>query len=261
MLIECSLFTCALQKQVLYSVADSQHHYLLKVVELNVQVGKLLKKLRKERGVTLQRLGEVTGSNPTYLSKVENGRLPSTPNSKTLIAIADALEVDRDWLLTECGRPPEGMTASIAQHAEVFRRLGKMKGSQIESALQPYPLLGEVPAGPLAEAIEDAEEFDITECFAPGEHYLLRVKGNSMIEEGILNGDIAVVRPQTECEQGDLVIALVAGQEATLKRIYKQKLRIKLQPANSSMEPIFAKPDQVEIRGRVVGIIRTKMSL
>lgn len=228
---------------------------------MNVQVGKLISNLRKERGMTLQRLGETTGANPTYLSKIENGRLPSTPSSKTLTAIADALEVDRDWLLTECGRPPEGMSASIADHPELFRRLGQMKGNELDAALQPYPLLGEVPAGPLAEAIEDAEEFDIRDCFPPGEHYLLRVKGNSMIEEGILSGDIAVVRPQTECEQGDLVIVLVAGQEATLKRFYKQKLRIKLQPANSSMEPIFAKPDQVEIRGRVVGIIRTKMSL
>lgn len=144
---------------------------------MNIQVGKLLSKLRKERGVTLRQLGETTGANPTYLSKVENGRLDSTPSSKTLIAIADALEIDRDWLLTECGRPPEGMTDAIAQHAEAFRQLGRMKGRQIDSVLQPFPLLGQVPAGPVAEAIEDAEEFDLGEFFSPGEHYLLRVRG------------------------------------------------------------------------------------
>lgn len=226
---------------------------------MNIQVGKLLSKLRKERGVTLRQLGETTGANPTYLSKVENGRLDSTPSSKTLIAIADALEIDRDWLLTECGRPPEGMTDAIAQHAEAFRRLGKMKGRQIDSVLQPFPLLGQVPAGPVAEAIEDAEEFDLGEFFSPGEHYLLRVRGESMIDDGILDGDIAVVRPQSECEQGEIVVALVDGQDATVKRYYRQKSRVKLQPANALMEPIFVKPDQVDIRGVVVGIIRTQM--
>jgi len=226
---------------------------------MNIHVGKLIRQLRKQREVTLRQLGDATGANPTYLSKVENGRLNSTPSSKTLIAIADALDVDRDWLLTECGRAPEGLAEAIAEHAEAFRRLGKMKGSQIESALQPFPLLGQIPAGPVSEAIEATEEFELTEFFSPGEHYLLRVRGESMIDDGILDGDLAVVRPQSECEQGEVVVALVEGQEATLKRFYQQKFRVKLQPANELMEPIYVKPDQVDIRGVVVGIIRTQM--
>lgn len=80
-----------------------------------------------------------------------------------------------------------------------------------------------------------------------------------MIDDGILDGDIAVVRPQSECEQGEIVVALVDGQDATVKRYYRQKSRVKLQPANELMEPIFVKSDQVDIRGVVVGIIRTQM--
>ena len=117
------------------------------------RVGNLIRKLREERGMTQRRLAEATGANYTYLSKIENGRLDHTPSSKTLVAIADALGIDWDWLLTEYGRPPEKLTQPIASHAEFFRRLGQLRGKQLDAALQPFPLLGQVPAGPLAEAI------------------------------------------------------------------------------------------------------------
>lgn len=221
------------------------------------RVGNLIRKLREERGVTQRQLAQAIGSNYTYLSKIENGRLDHIPNSKTLIAIADALKLDRDWLLTECGRPPEKLTQSIASHAEFFRRLGQLRGKQLDAALQPFSLLGRVPAGPLAEAIEDAEEFELADLFSPGEHYLLRIRGDSMIEDGIRDGDVAIVRPQSECDDGDVIVALVDGEEATVKRFYRQKARIKLQPANAAMEPLYVEPERIQIRGRVVGIIRT----
>lgn len=224
------------------------------------KVGNLIRKLREERGVTQRKLAEAIGSNYTYLSKIENGRLDHTPNSKTLVAIADALEIDRDWLLTECGQPPEKLTQSIASHADFFRRLGQLRGKQLETALQPYPLLGQVPAGPLTEAIEDAEEFDLADLFPPGEHYLLRVRGDSMIEEGIHDGDLAIVHPQSECHDGEIVVAVVDGEEATVKRFYRLKSRVKLQPANETMEPMYVDPERVEVRGLVVGLIRTKVS-
>lgn len=223
------------------------------------RVGNLIRKLREERGITQRKLAEAIGSNYTYLSKIENGRLDHTPNSKTLVAIADALDIDRDWLLTECGRPPEKLAQSIASHADFFRRLGQLRGKQLDAALQPYPLLGQVPAGPLAEAIEDAEDFDLSELFSPGEHYLLRIRGDSMIEDGIHNGDIAIVRPQSQCRDGEVVVALVDGEEATVKRFFRLKSRVKLQPANETMEPMYVDPERVEIRGLVVGIIRTRI--
>lgn len=227
---------------------------------MSKKVGNLIRKLREERGVTQRKLAESIGSNYTYLSKIENGRLDHTPNSKTLIAIADALDIDRDWLLTECGRPPEKLTQSIASHADFFRRLGQLRGKQLDAALQPYPLLGQVPAGPLAEAIEDAEDFDLADLFPPGEHYLLRVRGDSMVEAGIHDGDLAIVRPQSECRDGEIVLAVVDGEEATVKRIYRLKSRVKLQPANAAMEPMYVDPERVDVRGLVVGLIRTKLS-
>ncbi|MGD9854025.1 MAG: transcriptional repressor LexA [Planctomycetaceae bacterium] len=221
------------------------------------RVGNLIQKLREKHGVTQRQLAQATGANYTYLSKIENGRLDHTPSSKTLIAIADALKIDRDWLLTECGRPPEKLTQSIATHAEFFRRLGQLRGKQLDTALQPFPLLGQVPAGPLSEAIEDAEQFELSDQFSPGEHFLLRIRGDSMIEDGIHDGDLAIVRSQSECSDGDIVVALIDGEEATVKRFYRQKSRIKLQPANAAMEPLYVEPERIQIRGRVVGIIRT----
>ncbi len=223
------------------------------------RVGNLIRRLREERSVTQRQLAEEIGSNYTYLSKVENGRLDHTPSSKTLIAIADALDIDRDWLLTECGRPPEKLAQSIAGHADFFRRLGQLRGKQLDAALQPYPLLGQIPAGPLAEAVEDAEEFELAELYSPGEHYLLRIRGDSMIEDGIHDGDLAIVRSQSECRDGEVVVALVDGEEATLKRFYRLKSRVKLQPANEMLEPIYVEPKRIEIRGVVVGIIRTNI--
>lgn len=236
-----------------------QPQYSVQFSSMTNSVGKLIRRLREDKGVTQRRLAELIDSNYTYLSKIENGRLNHTPNSKTLIAIADALKVDRDWLLTECGRPPEKLTQSIAGHAEFFRRLGQLRGKQLDSALQPFPLLGRVPAGPLAEAIEDSEEFELANLFSPGEHYLLRVRGDSMIEDGIVDGDIAIVRRDSECSDGNVVVALIDGEEATMKRYYLQKSRIKLQPANAAMEPMYFEPERVQLRGQVVGLIRTNI--
>lgn len=180
--------------------------------------------------------------------------------TETLVTIADVLDVDRNWLLTKCGRPPERMTRSICENPEFFQQIGSLPGRQLESVLRkPYRLVGQVPAGTTMDAIEDTEEFDVADLFSPGEHYLLRVCGESMLNDGVRDGDIAIVRPQPTAETGDVVVALVDGQEATLKRFYQHGKRIRLQPANERMEPIFVEPKRVEIRGKVVGIIRTQL--
>ena len=87
--------------------------------------------------------------------------------------------------------------------------------------------------------------------------YVLQVKGQSMIEDGILDGDYVVVQEKTVPSKGEVVVALVNGSEATLKRYYKEKDHIRLQPANSTMDPIIVKPGTpIEIQGVVIGVIR-----
>lgn len=119
------------------------------------------------------------------------------------------------------------------------------------------PLLGTITAGQPIEAIEIPDE-TITvskdEIGKYGNHYALRVEGNSMIDEGIFDGDIVIIRKQESADNGQTVVAIIDDNEATLKKLYREKNRIRLQPANPTLFPIYKK--EVKIRGVVVKIIR-----
>ena len=119
------------------------------------------------------------------------------------------------------------------------------------------PIIGTIAAGRPIEAIEvpdDVVEIAKDRRFQNGELYALRVKGNSMIGDGIFNGDIAIIKKQEWADNGDTAVAIIDDNEATLKKFYKEKSHIRLQPANPVFEPIFRK--NVEIRGIVVKILR-----
>jgi repressor LexA len=120
----------------------------------------------------------------------------------------------------------------------------------------PVPLLGIVAAGKPIEPIEMAESVSLPEeLLGRGETFALRVRGDSMIGDGILDGDIVVVESRRDVSDGATVIALVRG-EATVKRLYRERGRVRLQPANERLAPIIARPDDVEIRGTVVAVLR-----
>ena len=117
------------------------------------------------------------------------------------------------------------------------------------------PLVGRVAAGMPIEAIENAETFDLEEMFdGPGETFVLQVNGESMIDEHIRDGDYVICRRGREPRNGDTVVALLDDGQATLKRYYREKGRIRLQPANPNFKPIFA--SRVDVQGIVVGVIR-----
>jgi site-specific DNA-methyltransferase (cytosine-N4-specific) len=119
------------------------------------------------------------------------------------------------------------------------------------------PIVGTIAAGQPIEAIEvpdDTITVTKNEIGKFGNHYALRVQGNSMIDEGIFDGDIVVIRQQPTADNGQTIVAIVNDNEATLKKIYREKDRFRLQPANPSLFPIYTK--ELEIRGLVVKIIR-----
>lgn len=126
-----------------------------------------------------------------------------------------------------------------------------------KSDLVSIPLLGTIAAGQPIEAIEDRETIKIpkSQISKSGEHYALRVQGDSMIDEGIFDGDTVVIRKQPTAENGETVVALINDNEVTLKKIYKEKNRFRLQPANPNIKPIFTK--ELVIQGKVISIIRT----
>jgi repressor LexA len=118
------------------------------------------------------------------------------------------------------------------------------------------PLVGQVAAGQPVLAEENIEEYVQTPSLAGGDQgdYLLRVRGDSMKNIGILDGDLVVVKPQEEADDGEIVVALV-GEEATVKRFYREPDHIRLQPENEAMEPIRSR--DVRVMGRVVGLMRS----
>ncbi|MFP4107031.1 MAG: transcriptional repressor LexA [Phycisphaerae bacterium] len=117
------------------------------------------------------------------------------------------------------------------------------------------PLVGRIAAGSPIEAIEDSESLDLETMFAQGDgNFVLRVNGVSMIDDHICDGDYVVCERRNTCRNGETVVALLPDGEATLKRLYREKGRIRLQPANPNFEPIIV--DQVDIQGVVIGVIR-----
>lgn len=116
------------------------------------------------------------------------------------------------------------------------------------------PLAGRIAAGNPLAAIEQQEQIDFSSLFNADDHFCLEVTGESMIEAQIADGDYVVVRKQSTCRDGEIVVALIEGEEATLKRYYREPNRIRLEPANSSMQPIYS--SAVEVLGVVVGVIR-----
>jgi repressor LexA len=132
----------------------------------------------------------------------------------------------------------------------------KVKGSSNETAVE-LPVLGFIAAGAPLEPHTDPNSYlpvpaNLLAGKKPG--YILQVKGTSMIEDGIMDGDYVVVQHQQDAQNGDIVVAILPNGFATLKRIFFEKERIKLQPANSEMSPIYT--THVKVQGRVVAVFR-----
>ncbi len=125
------------------------------------------------------------------------------------------------------------------------------------------PLVGTIAAGVPIEAIEQREHLDLEDLFAPrrggsDDLFVLRVRGDSMIEEQIREGDYVICRKTESSRNGQTVVALVDGEEATLKKFYREKNgSIRLQPANPAYEPIWVEPERLQVQGHVVGVVRT----
>ena len=131
--------------------------------------------------------------------------------------------------------------------------------SESTTKLVRIPLLGTIAAGQPIEAIEDKETIAVPQSKLPrsGEFYALRVVGNSMIDEGINDGDIVLVKQQATADNGQKVVALIDNHEATLKKFYKERGHVRLQPANKNMEPlVFRNGRDVSIQGIVLDVIR-----
>ena len=160
-------------------------------------------------------------------------------------------------------------TLGVSKHLDALERKGQLRrhggnSRGLTLARTPHPrgrlpIVGNVPAGRLQPAIEESEEgFSLDPQVTRDGDFMLRVRGDSMIEAGIFDGDLVQVRPAATARDGDIVVVLV-GDEATLKRFFHEGGRIRLQPENCTMEPIMvtAEDDEIRVVGNVVGLFRS----
>lgn len=172
--------------------------------------------------------------------------------SPTLEEIANALGVNKVTIF--------GHVAELERKGVLVRAArGISRGLQLaenESCSgTKLAILGRIAAGRPIEAVEDAEDLDLADLLPPGkECYALRVKGDSMIDDGIRDGDVVLVERRSEARNGETVVAVLSDEECTLKRFYREKNRIRLQPSNAALKPIYV--SAVEIRGVVIGVVR-----
>jgi len=161
--------------------------------------------------------------------------------------------------------------ATVHEHLTNLERKGYIKRSYNESrAIEilpseaspravELPLLGSVAAGLPIEALESNETFCVPDNMIGrgGNHYVLRVRGNSMVDEQIKDGDFVVVNQRERADNGEMVIALIDGTSATVKKFYRERDgRIRLQPANETMQPMYVHENDISIQGIVVGVMR-----
>lgn len=195
----------------------------------------------------------------TFISRYmdEHGYPPSIREIGAATGISSTSVVDYNLRILE-------RDGYLRREREISRGLGLVEGS--EHASRPrmvrVPLVGRIAAGEPIEAIEGQQEvLEFTAGMVPEGCYALQVKGKSMIEDLIDDGDVVVVRPQETANNGEIVVALLleeggSGGAATLKRFYREPGRIRLQPANAAMEPIYVAPEQLRIQGKVVALFR-----
>src|SRR3954468_2227658 len=120
------------------------------------------------------------------------------------------------------------------------------------------PLLGNIAAGAPIEAVENREELDLEQMFhSKAGVYVLKVRGDSMIDDHLMDGDYVVIERRETARNGEQVVALLDTGEATLKRFYREGSKIRLQPANATMEPRIVDADRCRVQGVVIGVLRT----
>jgi len=205
---------------------------------------------------------------------MEGGRMPLTKRQKEILDYIDGFIAERGYApsFEEIAESfGYSSLATVHEHLSNLERKGYIRKSYNESRsielVRPghgeptldLPLLGAVAAGLPIEAIPDSETIAVPPDMVrrQKDNYVLRVEGNSMIEEQIRDGDYIVVQAQENAEDGEMVVALVGGDSATVKKLYREPgNRIRLQPANPTMSAIVVDARDVRIQGVVVGVIR-----
>ena len=192
-----------------------------------------------------------------------------TPRQAKVLELIRESQLDRGYAPTmeELGKALGVSPVTAHEHVRALeakgfirtepRRARSIEIVEEESAPKTPPVLGRIAAGLPIEAMESPEPFELETLFpSDRECFLLEVKGHSMIEDHIQDGDLVVVESRPSAQPGDTVVALIRGEEATLKRFYPEGPKVRLEPANASMSSIIVAAEDVTLQGIVIGVIR-----
>jgi repressor LexA len=210
----------------------------------------------------IQRKLEETGISPSFEEMKEALDLKSKSGVHRLIS---ALE-ERGFIrrlpnrarALEVIKQPENVAASPRKPSDnvVEFRAPAAKPRPANDIIE-IPLHGRIAAGAPIEAIEGQESLPVPAALlGPGDHYALEVSGDSMIEAGIFDGDFALVRRTDTARDGEIIVALVRNEEATLKYLRRENGMIRLDPANGAYDPQILRPEEVQVQGRLAGLLR-----
>lgn len=168
--------------------------------------------------------------------------------SVEVIAVPGTVPFEKSRVRLRMGAPNAAAPQAARQDASVSSPFLNLE----------FPLLGRIAAGQPVEAVPQPETFSLGDfASSKGKIYVLRVKGDSMVEDHICDGDYILVESAETAQSGEIVVALVGGSDATLKRFFLEGAeRVRLQPANAQMDPIIVPAAEVRIQGRVIGVLR-----
>jgi repressor LexA len=192
-----------------------------------------------------------------YLSRfvAENGYSPSYEEIKVGMGLSSLATVhkhvtnlEKKQLLTR--------DYNRSRSIDLLPPKGRLKQAMAVNTTMVLPLLGRIAAGQPIEAVQNPETISLADFVRSKEVFVLEVRGDSMQDEHIMDGDYVLVEKIKTAHNGDIVVALVESTDATLKRFYREGDNIRLQPSNAAMRPIIVPAASVEIQGRVIGVLR-----
>jgi repressor LexA len=178
--------------------------------------------------------------------------------SPTMQELADQLGTSKVTIFEHVGALEKKRLLRRDKHKARSLELTKNNPLPDENRATKLPLLGNIAAGSPIEAVENREELDLEQLFhSRNGVFVLRVRGDSMIEDHLCDGDYVVIERREQARNGEQVVALLDSGEATLKRFYKEGSKIRLQPANHAMEPRIVDANRCKVQGVVIGVLRS----
>lgn len=230
--------------------------------DVNIELGKRISQLRKKKGLSMQEVADRVGVASSTIQRYETGKVNKI-KLPVVESIAKALNTTAAYLIgkTDNDSPHTTLVGFVAEDNNLLNASAHIKN--LEADIVHYrqgfrlPILGVIQAGAPILAVENIEGYDFADVPNDKEYFFLRVRGDSMVNAHIYDGDLVLIRIQSTAEDGNIVACIINGDEATLKRFYRRGDTIILQPENSAYPPIIVSAKDFDNGyARIIGVAK-----